>query len=145
MSEQREFSRVVRLLPVWYRFPGENWRVGALMDVSRMGARLVTERMPDGPFEITLNLEHDHRLKGEAIPMWVRGAEDGTFMVGVQLRLKGPGRHLLGPWLQRHLKAQQPPRPRTTTWEMAGQAGRRWRTGRAWRKHPVPSSGSRAR
>lgn len=142
--EQRNFSRVARLLPVWYRIPGDIYRLGALMDISRWGARLVTETLPEGPFEITLNLDHGFRISGGARPMWSRSAEDGTHMVGVELRLKGPERHLLGPWLQKHLNSLQPTR-RRTTWEMAGQAGRRWRTGRAWRKPLVPSSASRAR
>lgn len=105
------------------------------MDVSRFGARLVTQRPPEGPFEIELNLEHDLRLAGEARPLWRKQAEDGTCLLGVELRLKGPGRHLLGPWLQRQMRSERP----------AGLSGRPWRTGTPWRTHRVPSSSSKAR
>lgn len=144
MREKRISSRIERLLPFWYRMPGDLYRVGALLDLSRWGARLVLDRRPEGPFSVTLQLDNDFRISGEAHPQWMRSAEDGTHLVGVELRLRGPGRHLIGPWVQRNLRSQQTPRPRRTSWQMAGEAGRRWRTGRAWRKPRVPSSDSTA-
>lgn len=109
MREKRVSSRVARLLPFWYRFPGEAYRVGALLDVSRWGARMVLDHAPEGPFAVTLNLDHDFRVSGEARPLWSRSAADGTHMVGVELRLRGPGRHLVGPWVQQNLRRQAKP------------------------------------
>lgn len=106
-KDRRIFSRAHKIVPLWYRYEGQERR-GCALDLGTEGACLITEVAfePDREFEITFQLDEDVDVRALARVLWCDSAPDRkTSMLGVALKVKPSDRNLLGPWVARYSRA----------------------------------------